>query len=364
MKRAGCVMLLIPLITPAADTPPAAVCTGITGLERLTSAGLEFSRKEQYIAAADCYRKALAIDPKLLPAQLNLGLAEFKLGHFGKALPPFRAALQLDPSSFQARTLLGMSYYGAGDYAEASRTIAPAVASAPDNANLRYILAQSSLWAGQYDEAQKQFEWLLQKDPNSAEAHILLGEALDGLRRTEEAIAEFQAAAAASPSTAGVHFGLGYLYWKQHKDPEAEREFRLEIERDSSHGMAWAYLADTLLREGKTADVPPALARALKLDPQCRLAHLDGGILSINKKDYVRAKAELEKAAQLDPAKSDAHFQLARLYRETGRDSQARAEFEILQRLKQKEKEEELHKVNGPAPKLNQQDERGGRPPR
>ena len=83
----------------------------------LANVGLAFSRQQHYQEAADCYRKALSIEPKLRAFQLNLGLAEFKLGDFKAALGPLGAVLAIDPQNLQARTLLGMSYYGAGMYA-------------------------------------------------------------------------------------------------------------------------------------------------------------------------------------------------------------------------------------------------------
>jgi tetratricopeptide (TPR) repeat protein len=260
--------LLIPLLARASDPPRTAVCQAATSPDRLIHSGLEFSRKEQYAAAADCYRKALTKDPKLLPAQLNLGLAEFKLGHFSKAVIPFQAALELAPSSFQAQKLLGMSYYGDGRYGEAAATIAPAVASQPDNASLRYVLAQSCLWAGRYDDAQKQFEWLLRKDPNSAEAHILLGEALDGLRRTDEAIAEFQAAAQSGetrrnllpPARIFYQHGTGRRYRCRSAAPMDATRDRI----DSSPAISAASISRALARTRPLFDI------ALPPDPGTR----------------------------------------------------------------------------------------------
>jgi tetratricopeptide (TPR) repeat protein len=40
------------------------------------------SKEEKYTAAAQAHKKALALNPKLPGVQLNLGLAEFKQGHF------------------------------------------------------------------------------------------------------------------------------------------------------------------------------------------------------------------------------------------------------------------------------------------
>src|ERR1039458_2955516 len=72
-------------------------------INALANTGLALSRAQQYDAAAVCYRKVLAIDPKIPQIQLNLGLAEFKSGRLRGAVEPFRAVLELDPNNMQAR---------------------------------------------------------------------------------------------------------------------------------------------------------------------------------------------------------------------------------------------------------------------
>src|SRR5207245_4348240 len=88
------------------------------------SLGLVLSRLQEYSEAASAYKKALSLNSKLPGVQLNLGLAEFKQGHFEAAIPPLHAALARDPDSAQGRTLLGLSYYGAGKYDESSKYLA------------------------------------------------------------------------------------------------------------------------------------------------------------------------------------------------------------------------------------------------
>src|SRR5947207_2123514 len=46
------------------------------------SLGLDLARQQKYVEAVSAYRKALQLNPKLPSLQLNLGLAEFKQGHF------------------------------------------------------------------------------------------------------------------------------------------------------------------------------------------------------------------------------------------------------------------------------------------
>ena len=74
--------------------------------------GSVLSQEGKYEDAVPAYRKALGLNPKLPGIQLNLGIAQFKLGHLAQAITPL-PALAADPKSAQAQALLGLSFYGA-----------------------------------------------------------------------------------------------------------------------------------------------------------------------------------------------------------------------------------------------------------
>src|SRR5882757_5774587 len=53
------------------------------------SLGVVLSKEQKYPEAAAAYRKALALNATLPGIEMNLGLAEFKQGHFGAAIASF-----------------------------------------------------------------------------------------------------------------------------------------------------------------------------------------------------------------------------------------------------------------------------------
>jgi predicted Zn-dependent protease len=161
-----------------------------------------------------------------------------------------------------------------------------------------------------------------------------------------------RSALAKSPSEPNLHFGIGYIYWTQHKDGEAEREFELEAKRDPANAQAWAWLGDIQLRRNDSRKARPLIEKALALDPRIRIAHFDLGIVLAQDGQYAGAIRELKEAIRLDPDRTDAHYRLARVYRDAGKTAEANAELDIVKQLRDK-KEDSLMKVTNKPPAAN-----------
>ena len=324
------------------------------------SLGVVLAKEQKYPEAAGAYRKALVLNSKLPGLQLNLGLAEFKQGHFHAAIAPLAAALAAErtngPKQLQARTLLGLSYYGTERFAEAVKELKPAAAANPGNTELHLVLAQSCLWARQYACALDEFKQILQTDPDSAPAHVLTGEALDGLGKTPEAIAEFQAAAQSAPREPNVHFGLGFLYWKSHQYDDAKREFEAELALDPGHAQALAYLGDIEMKANHPDDAVSYLRKSIQLKSDIRIAAIDLGVVLAQKKQYSDAVASFQHAVALDPAEPDAHYRLAHVYQEMGKAVESQKEFAKVRELREKAdkaSEDLVRKMSSAPPALN-----------
>jgi tetratricopeptide (TPR) repeat protein len=314
------------------------------------SLGLVLSKQGKYEQAVLAYKKATTLNPKLPSVHLNWGLAEFKQGHFDAAIPSLTAALNADPQNMQARTLLGLSCYGAKRFADAAKYLELPAKSDPANIELHQMLAQSCLQAKKYSCALAEYRQILEQDPNSVAAHMLSGEALDGLGRTVEAIPEFQAAAKAGPQEPNVNFGLGYLYWKLHKYDEAKEAFERELDIDPKNAQALAYLGDIELKRNAPEKALPLLNKAIQTRNDIRIAYLDIGVILMDQKRHSEALPALLRAEKLDPGQPDAHYRLARLYREMGNAAESQKEFAKVRELHEKADDIASKMSNSPPP--------------
>ena len=71
-----------------------------------TSLGVVLAHQERFRDAIAAYRNALGINPHAAPAELNLGLAYFKMGNFADAIRVFRRAAKAQPDNRQLALLL------------------------------------------------------------------------------------------------------------------------------------------------------------------------------------------------------------------------------------------------------------------
>lgn len=314
--------------------------------EAITQAnlGVSLAQKQDFKGAVQAYRRALSIDPRLPNLYLNLGLAYFKEGDFREALKAF----EKEPQSERVVTLVGMSHFGLGEYRQAAATLQPLATAHPENTELGYLLAKSYLWAGQHEQAMEMFRKMLERDPNSAAVHMLLAEALDADDREKEATEELQAAVRTSPQMPEVHFALGYLLWKQKQYPEAEREFQAELRNNPEKALSLAYVGDIMLHDGREAAAFTMLRRAEQLNNNLHIVHQDLGIYYQDQKKNDFALKEFQEAVRTAPDNYDAHYRLARIYKELGRSAEAEKEFATVQQLHRRRDEEPLMRISGP----------------
>jgi len=174
---------------------------------------------------------------------------------------------------------------------------------------------------------------------------MLLGEVLDAANQVVQATAEFEAAVKAPLPEPEAHFGLGYLYWKQKRFEEARREFQAELANQPRHTQALTYLGDAEMHSKSEKTAEEHLRRALSLDSNIRLAHLDLGILLANRSDPAAAASQFREAIRMDATKPDAHYRLGRLLRSMGREREADAEFARVKELAKEESPAPLIKL-------------------
>lgn len=274
-----------------------------------------------------------------------LGLSEFQLRHYTRALADLERGIQLGLGTNPdfTRTVL---YHDA---------IVNTVLHHPEIALQRLTLI-ANLAAAAHPEAPKDavfsdVELLdafgtaalqIRKLPTEIPATQLPlvrrvghAQALVALQDRVAAEEELKQVLASYGSDPGVHYVYGVFLLKEHP-PLAVDQFRREIEISPSHDGARIQLALEFLR---TADYTQGLKyarEAVALAPDNFVAHVACGRLWLALDKTDRALPELRTAVKLAPRSPDAHFALSQALSQAGRKDEAareRAEFTRLKAL-------------------------------
>ncbi len=92
-------------------------------------------------AAARAYRRALEIEPGLVPAIINLANIHFAQEHLPEAEALYERAIEFDPNVFEAHFNLGNVHHNAGRLDEARAAYQAALQLNPDYAEAHFYLA-------------------------------------------------------------------------------------------------------------------------------------------------------------------------------------------------------------------------------
>ena len=133
------------------------------------------------------------------------------------------------------------------------------------------------------------------------------------------------------------------MLWTQNQIEEAAKEFNAELANTPDHPQALIYLADVDIKLSDTVGAQTLLERAIRIDPQIALAHLDLGIVYAGLGRRTEALREMKIAEEQNPNDQNVHWRLGRFYHEDGNKTEARVEFDKTRNL-QKTSDETVFK--------------------
>jgi tetratricopeptide (TPR) repeat protein len=142
---------------------------------------LETSSAEQYFVAAsilddgdptnieeasNAYRRALEVDPYLVPALINLANLHYSRDQLAEAQALYERAIALEPDVFEAHFNLANIFHDLGRYLEAQRCYRAALDLNPAYADAHFYLAVTLEKNGQSHEARRHWKAYQQLAPN------------------------------------------------------------------------------------------------------------------------------------------------------------------------------------------------------
>jgi len=281
----------------------------------LFDAGYVADSQDRLDDAAGLYRRAIAVNPKSFEAHLALGLLLARQGKQGEARPELAAATTLDPGDagldLKARAWRALAEIDRNsDTNAASNDLLEALKLTPETPADTLMAASLADQAGQQETAEAAYRRVLAKDPKSAAANAGLVHLLIARRQFPEAETLLRAALLDAPDDPVLTAQLATVLTAQDK---AEALPLLEKLHDAHRGDAniTHMLAEVRAEAGDAAGSDQLIVQLLAAAPA------DPGLLTRHGQNlthlfkYTEAVAVYTKAAEVDPADTDAWSGLA-----------------------------------------------------
>jgi predicted Zn-dependent protease len=182
----------------------------------------------------------------------NLGVALLEQFDYPAAAEAFRRAVALDPALGLARLNLAIALYNARDLEGAQREARLAAGALPDRPHPHYVLGLVAKAENRTDDAIAAFQRVTQMDAADVGGNVNLGQMYMQVRRYPDAIGVFRAAVAAEPYSQTAVYNLGIALTRAGERAEGEKVMeRFKALRDSGYRTV---LGQNYLEQGRYAE--------------------------------------------------------------------------------------------------------------
>jgi len=190
---------------------------------------LDYVLLGSYADASKWLALSVAEDPHDAEAWYFLGRAKYNENRFEDAILAFERCLALEPRNLKAQSNLGLSYAGLNRVPEAQAAFLKAIEwqeRAPRKDPEAYIgLGDLLVQQNRAAEAVPYLQKAVQIAPQESRAREKLGSAYLNLNQLSAAQEQVESAVALDPRSPSLHYLLGSIYRKQGQQEKAKAEF-------------------------------------------------------------------------------------------------------------------------------------------
>ncbi len=235
--------------------------------------------------------------------------------------------------------MLALSHYVLGHLAEAIPYFEKTILLQPENSELVYALGVSYIQTRQPDKSRQTYARLFGVPATSAAGYLINAQMLIRQQFEETAEIELNKALALDPKLPQVRFLLGEMAIYRADINKGISLLREEITLNPTNSMAYYRLGEALSRQLKWDEAIQPLQKSVWLNPFFSGPYIVLGKVYFKKKDFGNAENLLRRSVALDPRNFGAHHLLAQVLQQTGKAEEAKAEFELAEKLRGKDEQ-------------------------
>jgi tetratricopeptide (TPR) repeat protein len=280
--------------------------------------------------AVDLIQQAIKEDGKNALFHANLTEMLRLLGRLDEAIRHGEKAVSLNPGMIAAQANLGIAYFDSKNYKKASLRQQAALRINPRFApalnNMGSILCAEKDDAG----AMEYYRKAIEANPHYTEAMSNLGEVLVRNDCAGEALALLDRAIALNPSDAHAHCNRGYALLALNRNEEAASCFQQALQLKPLYPEAYAGLARLELERGSLDQAEACALKAIQLKPDLAEATSILGSIYMAQGRSDLAEKTFETALSYDRTLTSARIGLGNILMEKGNFKQAEDVFRAL----------------------------------
>ena len=269
------------------------------------------------------YKKLLEFHPDSMLAHRMLWDILEKQGRGMEAGDHIDFVLSDNSSDVVAQNQKGLILYESEKYGQAENLFKKAIEKFPDNPDLHFNLGMTLQKTGRPDLAFKSFAKAAEIKLDFALAFDRMGQILYGKRDYKGAMEMYDKAIDAHSGLGETYCDMGNVFFAQNDFEKADKYYKKAIELDKT-------IYEAVYNQCVIVEKNNKMLEAI----DCYLKCLDGfdnhpevlnnlGSIMLGKKDYEKAEKYLLEAIAIDDSFTDAHYNLALLYKNINKPEKA-----------------------------------------
>jgi uncharacterized protein (TIGR02996 family) len=280
--------------------------------------GTIYAARSDVDPAVQEFREVLKINPRAVPAQLQLSQLELRRGGTASSLQLAEQAVSNQPQNPLARLMLVRSVTAKGDLPRATAELDKLLKEYPNAAAVHVQAGVLAMAKNDKEGARRSFEKAYALDNKSGEAvaglvaiDVAAGKQADALKRID-------AQRAKTPTSSPLEVLAARVHIANHDGPNAEAALRKAIEYDSTNLSAYAMLGQLYLQQKKMDQAVGEFDRMTKQQPKNVAAHTMIGMILQGQGKTAEAQKKYEQILTIDSRSPVAANNLAWMYAEAG----------------------------------------------
>jgi tetratricopeptide (TPR) repeat protein len=273
-------------------------------------------------------KAATTADPQSAVGHYLLGTIMAMRNDPDSASQEFREVLKLNPRAVPAQLQLAQLELRRGGAASSVQFAEQAVHNQPQNPIARLVLVKSLTAKGDLPRAQQELDKLLKDHPNASPVHTQAGVLAMLKKDTAEARREFEKAYALDNKSLDALAGLVQLDANAGKIPDALKRIDAQREKTPKSSGLEVIAARTHIANHDAASTEAALRKAIEYDPNNLTAYAMLGQVYLSQKKMDQALVEFDSITKQQPKNIAAHTMLGMILQVQGKNTEAQKKYE------------------------------------